>query len=455
MSKKKEFGFLFFLLMTLFYSAYAQSNLTIWANNGEDKVTRDEHRATINPASVVNSVWDGIKVKIFGAKNEVVSFNLVMEAGGAAVNNVGVSFNTLTSPDDATIVSKPVTGDNVFDWVGRNIELFYVRYLQIRTLSRYYYRYNQDERHIPERMQRPWIGEGVAFPGTVWEDRPGADKYFPEILVPLELIAGQVFNIAQNRNQSIWVDIYIPKTATAGLYTGTVSISQNGAVMRQIPVELKVYAFSLPDVPCLKTLANLSGSNIDKRYTNGSSVIDRHFQFFHRHKIDLIYAAGASDNEPSAEWVPRLNGTLFSIANQYDGPGRDQGLNVFSIGTYGAWGFVDPWIESALQAFADGWVNWFTAHSPNTEYFLYVSDEPSNDRLVRTEQFAGWIKNGVGPGRNLLTLSTLGVSKAPFAPSVSIPSCHPSMRVTAPVWAAFHEAYRSDPANPAKNTRLQ
>ncbi|RPI61927.1 MAG: DUF4091 domain-containing protein, partial [Planctomycetaceae bacterium] len=455
MSKRITLFFYCVTALSLFFVMNAQGDLAIWANNGEDKVLQDELRATLSPAAVVNSAWDGTKVKVFGAKNEITAFALILEAGGAAAGNIGVSFTALTGPGGATIASKAVSGDGVFDWTGRNIELFYVRYLQIRNLSRYYYRYNQDERHIPERMQRPWSGEGVALPGTIWEDRPGADKYFPEILVPLELVAGNVFNIAQDRNQAIWVDIYIPKTATAGLYTGSVAVSQNGAVIRQIPVELKVYDFSLPDVPRLKTLANLSGSNINKRYNNGAAVVDRHFQFFHRHKIDLVYAAGASANEPSAEWLPRLNGALFSIANQYDGPGRDQGLNVFSIGTYGAWGFVDPWTESSLQAYADGWVNWFTSHSPQTEYFLYVSDEPSNDRLVRTEQFAGWIKNGSGPGRNLLTLSTLGVAKAPFAPSVSIPSCHPSMRVTAPVWAAFHEAYRSDPANPAKNTRLQ
>src|SRR5690242_4197348 len=43
------------------------STLTaIWANNGEDKIVKEEIRGTQNPAGVVNSVWDGAKVKLFG-----------------------------------------------------------------------------------------------------------------------------------------------------------------------------------------------------------------------------------------------------------------------------------------------------------------------------------------------------------------------------------------------------
>jgi len=52
----------------------------IWANTGEDKVTRDELRATSDPDAVFNSVWDGTTISLFGARNEVVAFNLIIEA---------------------------------------------------------------------------------------------------------------------------------------------------------------------------------------------------------------------------------------------------------------------------------------------------------------------------------------------------------------------------------------
>ena len=68
-----------------------------------------------------------------------------------------------------------------------------------------------DERHAPQRMRRPWSGDGVANPGTGWFDRPDHDALYPEIAVPLELVPS--FSIAAGQNQSIWVDVYVPKTA--------------------------------------------------------------------------------------------------------------------------------------------------------------------------------------------------------------------------------------------------
>ena len=85
--------------------------------------------------NVKNSAWDGSKISIFGARNEVVAFNVILEAGSSAAGNVTVSFNQLTGPSGTTITSSSATGDGVFSWVGRNIELFYVRYLQIKGLS--------------------------------------------------------------------------------------------------------------------------------------------------------------------------------------------------------------------------------------------------------------------------------------------------------------------------------
>jgi len=180
----------------------------VWANNGEDKVTRDELRAA-SGSDVTNSVWNGTQVSLFGAKNEVISFNLVLEAAGAGAQNVSISFDTLTGPGGFLIHSDAASGNGVFNWVGRNIGLFYIRYLQIKGLSHdLCYDVTYDERHIPERFRRPWTGEGDGT-GT-WEERPDHNKFYPDIAVPLELV--QQFTIAANSNQSIWGDISSPKT---------------------------------------------------------------------------------------------------------------------------------------------------------------------------------------------------------------------------------------------------
>lgn len=79
---------------------------------------------------------------------------------------------------------------------------------------------NYDERHIPHRLWRPWPGQGKA--SGLWEDRPDADKMYPDIMVPLEWEAR--FAIAEKQNQSVWVDIHVPREQAAGVYSGMIQV---------------------------------------------------------------------------------------------------------------------------------------------------------------------------------------------------------------------------------------
>jgi hypothetical protein len=191
-------GIVLAALTSTYSDGASSSNITaVWANEGGDKVTQDELRATNHTENltghVTNLAWNGSQITLSGARNEVVSFNLVLEAGGPAAANVSVSFNSLQGARAGMSISSiPTTGNGVFNWVNRPIELFYLRYLQIQGLS--YFGYNTwDERQIPLRLQRPWTGKGAGT-GT-WTDCPDHDKFYPDIMVPLELVP--TFNIAE------------------------------------------------------------------------------------------------------------------------------------------------------------------------------------------------------------------------------------------------------------------
>src|SRR5947209_2513237 len=69
-------------------SSTAPSNISaIWANEGGDKVSQDELRASHKTenltGTIVNRSWDGSTIRLQGARNEFVSFNLVLEAANA------------------------------------------------------------------------------------------------------------------------------------------------------------------------------------------------------------------------------------------------------------------------------------------------------------------------------------------------------------------------------------
>jgi hypothetical protein len=436
----------------------APSHITqVWANEGGDKVTRDELQATNDPNAVHNSVWNGTSISLFGARNEVVSFNLVLEAPKTDATSVNVTLTELTGPDGATINTRPASGDDVFNYVGCNIELFYVRYLEIKGLSTdlFYAGYVYDERHIPERCRRPYDEETGEGSGN-WEDRPCHNKFYPEIAVPLELHAP--FTIAAGTNQSIWGDIYIPKTVPAGLYTGIIAITEDGALTRQVPISLHVRDFALPDLPNARTMLAYSPENINDRYLGEDNaypepgttayiqsleLVNRHFQLAHHHKISLI-DGDASIEQLDDAWTARLNGELFTPARGYDGVGVGVGNNVYSIGTYGSW----PWQDGSQEdmwANTDAWINWFDAQafSTPTDYFLYLIDE--SDDYPQTEQWAQWIEDNPGPGQRLMSMATIGLPTAAVeTPSLDVPTSWYSVGLT-DVWQNAVDSYAVNP----------
>lgn len=399
-------------------------NLVIWANDGGDKVTQDELRASQDPSSVHNSVWDGNTVSIFGARNEVVAFNLILESPEQTTTGVSVVFDQLTGSDGATISSVPAQGDGLFDWTNRNIELFYVRYLEIKGLSLLSYE-TYDERHIPARFRRPFDESGEGS-GT-WEDRPDHNKFYPDIAVPIELVPA--FDITAGQNQSIWVDIYIPKDASAGIYQGELMV-QVGTVAQSVPIELNVRDFMLPDVSAAQTMVFMGYEDVNRRYLGDeypddqvaiNFIRDRHFLLAHRHRISLIgdeISEAEGFDHPSDAWIARLDGTLFTPENGYDGPGVAVGNGVYSIGTYGSWDWQDG-DESDMWQHADNWVTWFDANAPDTEYFLYLIDE--SDDFPQTEQWAAWITANPGVGNRLKSFATIALPDAAAnTPSLSI-----------------------------------
>lgn len=402
----------------------------VWANTGEDKVTQEELRTATGRRPVLNRSWDGRTVGLFGAKNEIVAFNLVLEAGStAAANQVSVQFTQLTGPNGYLIKSTPTGKAGVFDWTQRDIELFHVRYLKIRGLSAMSYE-TYDERHIPQRLRRPKTAEGSYTGG--WAQRPDHDKFYPDIAVPMEAVP--TFTIDAGENQSVWADIYIPKDAPAGSFTGVVLVKIAGVVKYRVPVQLTVRDFILPDMPTAKTMVATTYKDVAERYTgipypaaNTSQdvltrlVMNRQMQLAHRHKISLIDdndgASAWTRDQPRPEWGPRLSGSLFTAARGYRGPGTGVGNNVFSIGTYSEWQkWWGPPTAATLQSHTNAWETWFAANHPTTERFLYLAEETEDYATI--EKWAGWVKNGPGAGRNLKTFATINLINA----TESIPS---------------------------------
>jgi hypothetical protein len=406
-------------LFSLFLAApmFAANITGVWANDGGDKVAQDElrvYRHTENlTGKVKNKVWNGTKVSLFGARNEVVSFNLTLEAAKAKAVGVKVVFDVLSGPGTAKIRT---TGKDPMNFVNRPIEVFYERYVRIEGLS--FFGYSFENSQIPKRFQAATNN---------WSDRPDHDKMYPDALVPMELVGD--FGIAAGNNQSLWTDIFIPKGTPVGLYKGSFKVYEEGKLSRQIPVELTVKAFDLPDTPTSKTMLFLDNSDIQYRYVTGhggyaqwdqpggrkiQATMDKYYQFLHRHRMSAI-----GENEcppadaPCQSSVPRLDGSLYTKANGYDGPGVGMANGVYSIGTYGTWGSATwdhPYWkndQALITQHMDGFGSWFQQNLPKTDVFLYLQDEPGANDFGQVQQWASWMKQNQGPGSFVKSFSTV------------------------------------------------
>ncbi len=458
--------FLSFVVLRGAPTAFAlPENYYIWFNSGEDKVTKDELREFRAGARIRNSVWNGKTVALFGARNEVISAAMVLEAPLQDLHGISVSVSDLRSTSGGILRTRQSTRNELFNFVERNIELFYVRYLPINGLSRNAFE-TYDERHIPKRFRRPhWLwGRGR---GT-WSDRADAGKEYPDIAVPLELVGD--FSVRKGTSQIIWFDFYLPRDLPAGLYSGSIRVvehesphchqERSGVCERVIPLKITVLPLSLPDNVTAKTMLVINPTDINRRYLGKAeinpsepdvgprsvTIRQNHFKVARRHRVSLVDSNyGATSDEPSPyEWHPRLDGSLYTHKNGYQGPGEGIPHDIFVIGLYGTWSWRKGG-RTSMWEHTNTWEGWFSKHAPEAERFLYLIDE-SND-YPQIEEWSAWMRSNPGIGRALPSFATTPLT-------IAIKRM-PSLRIAASTLAlgdqlAWSEAVRLAHADPEK-----
>lgn len=343
----------------------------IWAVDDGEKVKKDDlnHPTATSPD---NHVWDGSSISLFSAKNEVIAFQLIIEATASGVNNVDVSLDSLTN---GAYVIENTGSSNPFDYVGKRIELFTEHYVTV----------------------------------------DGA--WFPDALIPFAApkgLGGAPFDIAPKNNQGVWVDIWVPRDALPGIYTGNVEVSMNSVVTHTIPISLQVYDFTLPDECHLKNMFAMGTGILSKRHGVASESPEyyaleaKYHQMAHRHRFDIV--RGVKNLGVMDKYHKRyLTGELYTAGNNYEGPGENVGNGTFSIGPYNySPEEFSPDNEAGWRAGSDAWVNWFNENAPDVEIHKYLRDEPwshggiYDDIIERCE----WIHNNPGSGSALMTYVT-------------------------------------------------
>jgi hypothetical protein len=399
-------GFPFLILVIVsFMSCSSPSGIKrVWAIDDSEKIRKDD---ITNPLSTDpdNAVWNDNSISLFGGRNEVVAFQLIIQADKTGADLVNVAVSDLKNGN--SVIPGSGSGPvDPFDYRGRYVELFTEHYLNMIKRSPPLWFFS--ETAVPSAYNTGWV---------------------PDCLIPFSAPSGKggtPFRIEPDMNQGVWIDILIPVNAVAGSYSGNITITASDKKFKKIPILIKVYDFTLPDSTHLKNMFGYYPGYIAERH-NTDKNSDEYFkldlkyqQMAHRHKFDLV--CGVDNLNDMGKYYKRyLTGEAYNESLGYSGPGKNTGNTTFSIGYGGDFpeeygGSVNKMNRMDWWAGSDAWENWFIKNAPGVDRHKYLfPDEPDfkgptgakgTGSMDTIRMQAGWTHNNPGPGRNIPTLVT-------------------------------------------------
>jgi hypothetical protein len=313
---------------------------TVWAIDDGERVGRDAIGSPL-ATGAGNPVWrPGQPIRLFALGDEVVAFQVVVEADAAPLDGVAVEVEPLVGPGGGAIR------------VERFVEHFF---------------------DIP----RPSSANGTDH-CIGWDSGSGPPpgRYtgvVPDALIPVELAPAWSpwpMRIAARTNGVAWIDLTVPRGAPAGVLRGRVVVRAAGRELAALPLELEVLPATLPARP-VATMLYYGHGELDERVGDVDATERQLWTLMHRHRLAPIHAvASAADVR---KHLPALDGSLYTRAAGYDGPAEGVGDGIVAIGMYGSLGAPTPETLARVSDAADE----LAAHGlfEKADVILYAEDE--------------------------------------------------------------------------------
>ena len=227
--------------------AASKDSLSVWAVPAEQKVRPDDKIETSN------IIWSKAnrKISVAGAGNEHVPFQVV-----------------ITSPVPPGRRPKPAEG-------------FFITASELKSKNGKSIALSQINFYL-EHYIMLYAKSGPA----------GATGTWPDALAPVK----EPFNMAAQyevvKNRPVCVDIKVPSATPAGLYTGTITVTQDGKKVETLNLEVQVYGFSLPEKTSFVSYMNISKSWMSRFYHKeaASPEMDKltqtYYDFLYEHRME-------------------------------------------------------------------------------------------------------------------------------------------------------------------------
>jgi len=284
-----------------------------------------------------NPVWNSETntISLLAARNEVVACQLVLERLLSSLTNVHLTVSDLAGPGGSTIAANPY------------VDLYQLHYV-LHDASRY-----------------------------------------PDAAIPLSSPFPDTFSIPDanhnpsGTNQSVWIDLYVPRDAKPGHYSGDITVDADELPSpASVYVHLSVSPVVIPDE--LSFLIDLNGYSPHWAFGDQDLTRLRYFQLAqgHRQSLNILpYGWSAnvqSDRAPTLtgagptlhtnDWSlidqrfgPFLDGSAFTPAapgSPYYGPGADTPVATFYTSFFESWPIHIQNATYGFDAAGSGGVYW-------------------------------------------------------------------------------------------------
>ena len=348
----------------------------IWAVNDGEKIERDDLN---NQNKSGNSTWDNHRIKIFGARNEIIAFQLIVETDKDGLTALSVALPELRQTRGMASIKYLAPELDPTVYTKRPIQIFSVNYMNVEQASRAEWVYQQGSPAAPKDP-------------TGWK---------PVQLVPENAAKGRggfPLQVPANSNQAMWIEVYTRRDLPAGIYNGTVVVTADGQKQR-LPIELEVFDFTLPDQNSMHVMVYYE--SLQPKLYQGRDLDAAYHRFAHRQRIELVQAYDKAALEAART---RFDGTDFSRDRGYEGPGENVGNRIIPRTFYGPGKMFDE--RASAWREADNWITFLREKFPSAITFLYLPDEPGRSEYNYIRQLADNIHSNPGPGKALATFVT-------------------------------------------------
>jgi hypothetical protein len=318
----------------------------VWAIDDGERVGRDAVGSAL-ATGAGNPVWrPGAPIRLFAMRDEVVAFQVVVEADASPLEGVTVEVDPLEAPPPGP------RGPTVR--VARFVEHFF---------------------DVPRASSANGTDHCL---GWASGSGPPPGRYtgvVPDALIPVELAAAAIWSpwpmrVAAWTNGIVWVDLTVPRDEPAGVYHGRVVARAAGRPLAVLPLELEVLPATMPAWPA-RTMLYYGRSELDQRVGDVDATERQLWTLLHRHRLAPIHAVSSAADV--RRQLPALDGSLYTEAAGYEGPAAGEGDGIVVVGMYGSLGPPTPAALAKVSETADE----LAAHGlfEKADVVLYAEDE--------------------------------------------------------------------------------